>query len=303
MLMHSKTALTTALAVTMLLFVPFLVSDNADADSYIELEKTDEGAIITGYIGDGYVRIPESYPYEGVDCPIIGIGDNAFEKTNIVYIELPETLKFIGNSAFWYSSLQYINMPSMLESIGDYAFGGCYISDIEIPSGVNKIGKGAFYDNRYLNLSVDPENTNFKVIDDCLYSFDEKTLIGYYGIAGAYLEIPGNVETIGECAFMGAKLNSMTIGSNVKTIESSAFSYSKIIELTISDSTIVEEGAFTAEFYEGPRPLSEEKISGHTFYFEDGKMIYEKEPGAMDYAIVIIAIAIIVGIVVLFKRI
>ncbi|MDD4437751.1 MAG: leucine-rich repeat protein [Tissierellia bacterium] len=59
--------------------------------------STELGIKITKFIGDSTkVIIPSMI--EGVQ--VISIGDYAFEKKNLTYVEIPDTVQYIGEGAF-----------------------------------------------------------------------------------------------------------------------------------------------------------------------------------------------------------
>ena len=61
---------------------------------------------------------------------LIKIGSNAFEKTNITEIELPDALTYIGSGAFEScESLKSLVLPSGIVEIGRGAFDHCYRLD------------------------------------------------------------------------------------------------------------------------------------------------------------------------------
>ncbi len=99
---------------------------------------------VTGYTGSSVeVYIPAEY--EGK--PVTSIGNYAFNsRSNIMSVELPNTIKAIGNNAFaWCTTLNTIKLPSGLESIGESAFNFCTsLTEITIPNGVTTIKKMAF---------------------------------------------------------------------------------------------------------------------------------------------------------------
>lgn len=98
-----------------------------------------------------------------------GIGDGAFmSNTYLNSVTLPDSVVSIGKSAFEFSYLKSIDLGKGLAEIGERAFSECRISHFELPASLKAIGHSAF----------------------------ERT-----GLSGALVNIPKNVESIGERAF------------------------------------------------------------------------------------------------------
>ena len=83
------------------------------------------------------VAIPDS---------VKSIGDGAFYQTaNLRRISMGQGIESIGNYAFYQSGLDAVFLPEGLQSIGDWAFSGCKnLTSIIIPPGVQSIGDSAF---------------------------------------------------------------------------------------------------------------------------------------------------------------
>ncbi len=81
------------------------------------------GVIITGYSGGGgLLNIPATL--EGL--PVIGIGERAFEDSEIVGVVLPDGVRSVGWFAFYgCTKLTHITLPASIDSIGYAVFDGC----------------------------------------------------------------------------------------------------------------------------------------------------------------------------------
>ena len=93
----------------------------------------DNNAIITGYSGEATLL---TIPSELDGHPVTGIGDRAFEGSNIAAIVLPEGLVSVGWFAF-YNCLELINitLPDSVSTIGYAAFDGSPGVSVVCPSG------------------------------------------------------------------------------------------------------------------------------------------------------------------------
>jgi uncharacterized repeat protein (TIGR02543 family) len=163
------------------------------------------------------------------------IGDYAFSNLeNLVSIQIPASVTSIGKGAFEYAySLVSVTFASAstLQTIGESAFRGTRLVVIEIPASVISIGEGAFHDTtRMTQFTVDPGSTDFKTVDDVLFTFDSSTLVAYPAAkSGETYEIPEEVTTIRGGAFIRAfNLESFTVAStstDFKAVDGVLFTY------------------------------------------------------------------------------
>lgn len=157
--------------------------------------------------------------------------------TNVLCIELPETMTKIGNLSFSYCanlksiefpdaitnigrrsfagalSLADIKWPESLTFIGQDAFSGCAIETLVLPESVKEIQMGAFASCKLLREVTIPSKV--KEIGKGTFKFCDSLTTVHIG---------DGVETIGENAFYSCDaLEVMIIPENVKYIGSSAF--------------------------------------------------------------------------------
>ena len=155
----------------------------------------------------------------------IGVGA-FFYCTNLQSVQLPSNLKTIRGGTFMYTGLKYLTIPDSVTTMGTWAIGINNFESLTIGSGLKNV-TGVLIDEGTVNyIYVSDKNTNFKVVDNVLYSADGKTLIKYgNGNWNSHFTIPEGVETIADCAFWQCtSLSSVTIPDSVTTIGVSAFS-------------------------------------------------------------------------------
>lgn len=190
------------------------------------------------------------------------INESAFYKSGLEKINLPNGLKEIGQEAFGFTPLKEIKLPDSLEKIGYETFKGCTsLTKAYIPKGIGDNPNRAFYNCPALtDITIDGEmtkalyehltadtpwgkNYDRNVTDDFVI-FDGNYLAKYKG-KDKNPVIPDNVTVLGEDAFKGANIDTVTFSPNIKEIPSRAFAYSNIKEVVIP-STIkkVSEYAF-----------------------------------------------------------
>ena len=163
-------------------------------DEYIEYAE------ITVRLNDGITEICEA----------------AFKNASVLTrIELSPTVKHIGHNAFKDSGLAEIVIPqdSQLSYIGSYAFSSCEISEFTAPSSLMVISVGAYESCDKLELIDISRATQLKNLPVCFAS----------GSAVKEVMLNEGLETIGESAFKGCALHSVSIPESVKKIEHGAF--------------------------------------------------------------------------------
>lgn len=162
------------------------------------------------------ITVPETVTNGDKTYTVTGVGSSAFASlTRLSTVHLPNTLTYIGNYAFKEcSALQYFvvtgeedyyyySLPESLTSIGEYAFWGTRPHELHMPDGVTKIPKGCF-----LNA------------------------VSYY------LTLPGNLKTIENNAFQGAKFYpAPTIPASVESIDATAFTNCSLDSIVMQGST------------------------------------------------------------------
>ncbi|WDV09279.1 leucine-rich repeat protein [Lysinibacillus irui] len=112
------------------------------------LDSVSGNMILEGYWGTKKdVVIPSTIDGK----PVVQIGidttnstKGAFADSNIISVEIPNSVKKIGGYAFHNNSLTSINIPSSVTHIGNSAFSWNPLTHIEIPNGVESIGDFAF---------------------------------------------------------------------------------------------------------------------------------------------------------------
>ena len=159
------------------------------------------------------------------------------------YKSQPDGIVYIGEILYGYKgsisqSYALLKIKEGTTKILDYAFANAKISDVgeveilgggymkfggylavELPSTLKSIGKQVFCDTMIAGISVSETNTTYKAENACLLTKDGKKLI--YG--SLHADIPDNIETIGEFAFVGYQKDVITIPQSVKTIGKGAF--------------------------------------------------------------------------------
>ncbi len=195
-----------------------------------------------GYCGLNNVTFPNT---------LKTIGSYAFYGNQLKSVVLPNSLTTIGECAFARCrQLTSIDFPNSLKSINARAFDYCdQLTSISIPKSVTSISGNPFdFCTKLETVRVDPDNQVYDSRDNCnaiihtesnmIKSGCKNTQIPnsvktigkfafYHVIFDITVTIPNSVTSIESCAYFGATLPSLIIGSNVSEIGSQAFSNCK----------------------------------------------------------------------------
>lgn len=127
-----------------------------------------------------------------VERDITKIPDKEFHKLiGLKEVSLHDNITYIGESAFEdCENLEYINLPHNLEHLGDYAFDGCV---------------------RLKSIKI---NSELQMLPMFAFSY----------IDAKRVDVPGNVNVIGNGAFCNTNLQTVILNEGVQVISSHAFS-------------------------------------------------------------------------------
>ncbi len=179
--------------------------------------------------------------------------DNLKENNNIFYSatvddawltfgtsvkKIPQYL-FSVNNTMYRPSFERVSFVygSSCYKIDAFAFYGAIIENFEIPSSIIQIEATAFCGQSVGNLTIDSENTRYKMVNNALFSYDTKTLVKYFDRNNiSEYEIPEGTELVGSYAFYNSNITSITLPSTLTSINSYAFATSSIkgVELPAS---------------------------------------------------------------------
>lgn len=163
-------------------------------------------------------------------CPWFGEYED--ELNSVVFQEGVTT---VGSHAFSVcnSKKWFSGSPSSYAHMGHRGLSA--LTSVTLGSTVNTIGEGAFYDTPALKSINIPGNV--KSIEQCAFLYSGLTSV----------KLNEGLENIGEYAFAETKLTGVNIPGTVKSIESNAFLNSSLSNVTINKGTkIIKKNAFPA---------------------------------------------------------
>lgn len=236
------------LAVCLLACASSLADDTVTADGLYSYQLNGENAVLTGYLGDSAEL---TLPAEAGGHPVtevanyfdlsdtaeasltalivpegyVRIGDCSFNGCPIVKLTLPSTLREIGENAFQECALEEISLPEGLEKISGWAFHLCPLKEVALPDSLVTLDGNPFSSCTSLTaITVSGTNEHWRITDGAVLSADGETLVIYpAGLAAESYAIPVGVTEIGEGAFMGASLKSVSMPETLLNIGRRAF--------------------------------------------------------------------------------
>ncbi|MDD7888305.1 leucine-rich repeat domain-containing protein [Flavivirga sp. 57AJ16] len=201
------------------------------------------------------------------------IEDTSFDNRNIIYLNVPESLKQVYINSGWtgfqdhpvetftQDNVNYVKTgeTSAIVIMSPKATGAIAIPETEthedITYRVTAIGDSAFFRNALTSVTIPDSVTaigNYAFADNALTSVtipDSVTAIGNYAFGGNGLTsvvIPDSVTAIGDYVFYSNDLTSVTIPDGVTAIGYSAFRDNDLTSVTIPDSvTAIGDYAFS----------------------------------------------------------
>ncbi len=243
------------------------------------------------------VIIPSSY--NGV--PVTSIAKNAFFKSDITSVVIPDSVTSIGKSAFdsCYSLSGELVIPDSVTSIGTFAFADCYrLTSVTIEDGVTSIASGAFYGcdglteilipasvtniglypfancDSLQTITVDENNTVYHSENNCLIKTSEKSLVT--GIAGSVIPTDGSVTQIARYAFYSCDaLTEITIPDTITTIGGHAFAHCDGLTSVIIPASVTSIESYA--FNNSDNLMSITVDENNTKYHSDGNCMIETD--------------------------
>ena len=154
----------------------------------------------------GYLIIPDSVSFEGINYSVVGIDQHGFNNCRrLIAVYLPNSITYIGHiddpDSYWdtigpffgCNGLRTVNLPNSITEIGTGSFSGCSrLTSIIIPNSVTSIHDHAFSGCSGLSSVNLPNSINrigWEAFSRCT------------GLSS--ITIPSSVEYIGTAAFSG----------------------------------------------------------------------------------------------------
>ena len=169
------------------------------------------------YLDDNSLKVTAIEPYAFYGC------------SGLKMVTVPNTVTEIGSYAFAASNVYQITLSRNITEIKEFTFAATNLSSITIPDKVTKISDAAFFSCADLHDVVLPEG---------LQSIGEGAFLSA-GFFPGYLNInlPNTLIHLGNAAFMGSEVHSITIPNSLDSIPLQAFAMCmKLQHVTIPSS-------------------------------------------------------------------
>lgn len=236
--------------------------DEATGFVYIIDTVGKEAGVYSAATLTGAITVPDEVTYEGKAYTVTSILDDAFiSNSKLTSVTTGKNLKSIGESAFKSSKIETVKLAAV-EQIGKTAFAKCeLLRSIDLGSSLKNIGAEAFGEAKALtgvfaipasvtSMGANPwyscsgltgfsggNSSNFSISDGVLYNNSGSTLISYpAGKTNTSFSVPAKVTEIGESAFRGAPLTTVSLGEGVKILAPKCLYSSKLTALDIPAS-------------------------------------------------------------------
>ena len=187
-------------------------------------------------------------------------------------VKIEEGITEIGEYSFiWCSNLLSIELPDSLTGIKYASFEGCGLSEITIPKNVANIGDNVFLlCTNLTSINVANGNSTYFSIDGVLFDTTTLTLISYpTNKQTTHYSVPNGIEHIGKSAVRSDNLRSITLPDSLKTIGDIGIAYCRnLSECNIPNSvSSIGTSAFSSTGLTTLiLPTSLETLSSHAFY-------------------------------------
>lgn len=246
--------------------IPSTVNDIESSLGDVEINVVDGNtkyeAINNCLIEKSTKKLISGGKYSVIPDGVKEISDSAFEGTSVETITTPSTVEKIERFAFSdCKKLKTVTLNEGLKSIEKGAFKDTSIEEIIIPSTVDKIDS-PFGDAK---IRVADGNAKYEAIDNCLIEKTTKKLIS----GGKHSILPEGIKEIGEQAFYGTSIESITIPSTVEKIGRYAFhNCNNLKTVTLNEGLkSIGRGAFNGTSIESIEMTSTvEKVERFAFY-------------------------------------
>ena len=206
------------------------------------VEVTFKDRKFNSYSGD--VIVPDTVNHDGKAYVVRAVGDSAFRLcSKLTSVMIPNTVKRIGNEAFRRSGIRSISIPDSVTIIGESAFSRCAnLTAVTLNEGLKEIRNYTFLECTKLSDVKLP--ASITSIGNKAFS---KTAI-------TSIVIPNRVTAIGLRAFQGCdSLVRVTLGEAVSDIGENAFNgchrLAQVVSNALTPPVLKAENCFGADAY------------------------------------------------------
>lgn len=223
----------------------FKRAKEAPASDFIYgLTDLGDGVVIKKYIkkkSDEDVEIIIPSEIEGM--PVVELADDAFHRSIVKTVVIPDSILRIGKSLFSYSGqLKYVKLLAQITSLPKDIFQNCEsLEYFDIPSHITNIESGAFFKSGLRAIEI-PETVTFKS-----FNFGEeinsRAVLGYCKNL-EYVSLPNTMTILPDGFFKGcASLKNIKLPASIEIIEDSVFAECTSLEYVDLPASLVSIGS------------------------------------------------------------
>lgn len=191
-------------------------------------------------------------------------------KTGSTY-SIPEGVEVIDAWSFSGAKISNVTIPDSVTGIFGRAFAYSELTQLHIPANVFFIYGGIIADTDVTTITVDSNNTEFKVVDNVLFATYGGDYLTAYPVADGKTTytIPDGTVGLASYLFSGDQtIKSITIPDSVYEIEQYAFAWSSVETIAIPEGVAELRGTFCScdKLTEVTIPTTVTDIYKQTFY-------------------------------------
>ena len=220
------------------------IGDNAFQESFIKKMDLSSCTKLTKINKSAFTGADFQY---GDDIDLSNLTDDQRENLYKEYtIVLPESLTSIGEEAFHKCGITYIDIPKSCTDIGKSAFSESYLIGMKLPNTITTIKEGTFYRCHYLygtKIEI-PADAKLQTIETFAFSECWKLY------TTSFLKNLKNLKTIGEKAFSACYVYNILGTNYITNTWGEREVYSGLKEVILPDCvTELGKGAFSNNYY------------------------------------------------------
>lgn len=223
----------------------FKRAKEAPASDFIYgLTDLGDGVVIKKYNkkkSDGDVEIIIPSEIEGM--PVVELADDAFHRSIVKTVVIPDSILRIGKSLFSYSvQLKYVKLLAQITSLPEDIFQKCEsLEYFDIPSHITNIESGAFFQSGLRAIEI-PETVTFKSFRYDGEEINSRSVFGYCKNL-EYVSLPNTMTILPDSFFKGcASLKNIKLPASIEIIEDCVFEKCTSLEYVDLPASLVSIG-------------------------------------------------------------
>ena len=224
----------------------FKRAKEAPASDFIYgLTDLGDGVVIKKYIkkkSDEDVEIIIPSEIEGM--PVVELADDAFHRSIVKTVVIPDSILRIGKSLFSYSGqLKYVKLLAQITSLPEDIFLNCEsLEYFDIPSHITNIESGAFFKSGLRAIEI-PETVTFKSFRYGGEEISSRAVLGYCKNL-EYVSLPNTMTILADSFFQGcASLKKIELPLSIEIIENWVFAECTSLEYVDLPASLVSIGS------------------------------------------------------------